>query len=114
MRLVANEQEFTGAFDGAVREATSAFGDGTVYLEKAIQRPRHIEIQVFGDTQGNLVHLGERDCSIQRHHQKVIEEAPSPVVSPELRAKMGKTTNTATHTNTNNGAGTCEFLLGAD
>ena len=89
MRLVANEGEFTAAFDGARREATSAFGDGTVYLEKAIERPRHIEIQVFGDTHGNLVHLGERDCSIQRRHQKVIEEAPSPVVTPELRARMG-------------------------
>jgi len=73
MRLVANEAGFTAAFDGARREATSAFGDGTVYLEKAIERPRHIEIQVFGDTLGNLVHLGERDCSIQRRHQKVIE-----------------------------------------
>src|SRR5687767_1926290 len=89
MRLVAGEAEFVAAFDGARREATAAFGDGTVYLEKAIQRPRHIEIQVFGDTHGNLVHLGERDCSIQRRHQKVIEEAPSPVVSAELRARMG-------------------------
>src|ERR1051325_1853387 len=89
MRLVAAEPEFAAAFDGARREATSAFGDGTVYLEKAIERPRHIEIQVFGDHHGNLVHLGERDCSIQRRHQKVIEEAPSPVVSAELRAKMG-------------------------
>jgi acetyl-CoA carboxylase, biotin carboxylase subunit len=111
MRLVANDAEFTGAFDGAKREATAAFGDGTVYLEKAIQRPRHIEIQVFGDHHGNLVHLGERDCSIQRRHQKVIEEAPSPVVSAELRAKMGAAAVAAAKTVSYVGAGTCEFLL---
>src|SRR4029079_13249124 len=88
MRLVTGEAEFAAAFDGARREATAAFGDGTVDLEKALEGPRHIEIQVFGDHHGNLVHLGERDCSIQRRHQKVIEEAPSPVVSAELRARM--------------------------
>ncbi|NVB81989.1 MAG: acetyl-CoA carboxylase biotin carboxylase subunit [Kofleriaceae bacterium] len=114
MRLVGNEADFTGAFDGARREATAAFGDGTVYLEKAIERPRHIEIQVFGDTHGNLVHLGERDCSIQRRHQKVIEEAPSPVVSAELRAKMGAAAVAAARAVKYVGAGTCEFLLGAD
>jgi acetyl-CoA carboxylase biotin carboxylase subunit len=114
MRLVASEQELTPAFDGARREATAAFGDGTVYLEKAIERPRHIEIQVFGDTHGNLVHLGERDCSIQRRHQKVIEEAPSPVVSAELRAKMGAAAVAAARAVKYVGAGTCEFLLGAD
>jgi acetyl-CoA carboxylase biotin carboxylase subunit len=114
MRLVASAQEFTAAFDGARREATSAFGDGTVYLEKAIERPRHIEIQVFGDTDGNLVHLGERDCSIQRRHQKVIEEAPSPVVSAELRARMGAAAVAAARAVKYVGAGTCEFLLGAD
>jgi acetyl-CoA carboxylase biotin carboxylase subunit len=111
MRLVTGEGEFSGAFDGARREATAAFGDGTVYLEKAIQRPRHIEIQVFGDRHGNLVHLGERDCSIQRRHQKVIEEAPSPVVSPELRAKMGAAAVAAARSVDYVGAGTCEFLL---
>ena len=114
MRLVAGEPEFTAAFDGARREATAAFGDGTVYLEKAIQRPRHIEIQVFGDRHGNLVHLGERDCSIQRRHQKVIEEAPSPVVSAELRARMGTAAIAAARAVDYVGAGTCEFLLGAD
>jgi len=114
MRLVAGEPEFTAAFDGARREATAAFGDGTVYLEKAIQRPRHIEIQVFGDTHGNLVHFGERDCSIQRRHQKVIEEAPSPVVSAELRARMGTAAIAAARAVDYVGAGTCEFLLGAD
>ena len=114
MRLVAGAGDFTAAFDGARREATAAFGDGTVYLEKAIERPRHIEIQIFGDHHGNLVHLGERDCSIQRRHQKVIEEAPSPVVSAELRAKMGAAAIAAARAVAYVGAGTCEFLLGAD
>ncbi|MBA3456870.1 MAG: acetyl-CoA carboxylase biotin carboxylase subunit [Deltaproteobacteria bacterium] len=112
MRMVTTEAELAPAFDGAVREATAAFGDGTVYLEKAIIRPRHIEIQVFGDQHGNLVHLGERDCSIQRRHQKVIEEAPSPVVSPELRAQMGAAAIAAARAVDYVGAGTCEFLLG--
>ena len=111
MRLVNAESEFVAAFDGARREATSAFGDGTVYIEKAIIRPRHIEIQVFGDTHGNLVHLGERDCSIQRRHQKVIEEAPSPVITPEVRAKMGAAAVAAARAVNYVGAGTCEFLL---
>jgi len=111
MRLVNAEAEFVAAFDGARREATSAFGDGTVYLEKAILRPRHIEIQVFGDTHGNLVHLGERDCSIQRRHQKVIEESPSPAISAEVRAKMGAAAVAAARAVNYVGAGTCEFLL---
>ena len=114
MRLVAGEAELAAAFEGARREATSAFGDGTVYLEKAIERPRHIEIQVFGDHHGNLVHLGERDCSVQRRHQKVIEEAPSPVVTAELRARMGAAAIAAARAVAYTGAGTCEFLLGAD
>jgi acetyl-CoA carboxylase biotin carboxylase subunit len=114
MRLVASEAELAPAFEGARREATSAFGDGTVYLEKAIERPRHIEIQVFGDHHGNVVHLGERDCSIQRRHQKVIEESPSPVVSAELRARMGAAAIAAAQAVAYTGAGTCEFLLGAD
>ena len=114
MRLVAGEAELAAAFEGARREATAAFGDGTVYLEKAIERPRHIEIQVFGDGHGNVVHLNERDCSIQRRHQKVIEEAPSPVVSGELRARMGAAAIAAARAVAYTGAGTCEFLLGAD
>jgi acetyl-CoA carboxylase, biotin carboxylase subunit len=114
MRLVGNEADLPAAFDGARREAMGAFGDDAVYIEKAIERPRHIEIQVFGDTHGNLVHLGERDCSIQRRHQKVIEEAPSPVVSAELRAKMGAAAVAAARAVKYVGAGTCEFLLGAD
>jgi acetyl-CoA carboxylase, biotin carboxylase subunit len=114
MRLVHKEADLPGALEGAQREATAAFGDGTVYLEKAIERPRHIEIQIFGDTHGNLVHLGERDCSIQRRHQKVIEEAPSPVVSAETRAKMGAAAVAAARAVKYVGAGTCEFLMGAD
>ncbi len=114
MRLVATRAELPAAFDGARREAGAAFGDDTVYLEKAILRPRHIEIQVFGDTHGNVVYLGERDCSIQRRHQKVIEEAPSPVVSAELRARMGAAAIAAARSVNYVGAGTCEFLLGED
>ena len=114
MRLVATRTELPAAFDGARREAGAAFGDDTVYLEKAILRPRHIEIQVFGDTHGNVVYLGERDCSIQRRHQKVIEEAPSPVVSAELRARMGAAAVAAARSVHYVGAGTCEFLLGED
>jgi acetyl-CoA carboxylase biotin carboxylase subunit len=114
MRLVANEADLVHAFEGARREAEAAFGDGAVYLERAILQPRHIEIQIFGDTHGNLVHLGERDCSIQRRHQKVIEEAPSPVVSGELRAKMGAAAIAAAKAVDYVGAGTCEFLLGSD
>jgi acetyl-CoA carboxylase, biotin carboxylase subunit len=114
MRLVAGEAELAAAFDGARREAASAFGDDTVYLEKAIERPRHIEIQVFGDHHGNIVHLGERDCSVQRRHQKVIEEAPSAAVSAELRARMGAAAIAAARAVAYVGAGTCEFLLGAD
>ncbi|MEZ4362548.1 MAG: acetyl-CoA carboxylase biotin carboxylase subunit [Kofleriaceae bacterium] len=114
MRLVATAAELPAAFDGARREAKASFGDDTVYLEKAILRPRHIEIQVFGDRHGNVVHLGERDCSIQRRHQKVIEEAPSPVVGAELRAAMGAAAVAAARAVSYVGAGTCEFLLGED
>jgi len=114
MRLVANEADLPAALEGARREAMSAFGDDAVYLEKAIIRPRHIEIQVFGDTHGNIVHLGERDCSIQRRHQKVIEEAPSPVISAETRAKMGAAAVAAARAVKYVGAGTCEFLYGSD
>jgi len=114
MRLVTNEADLVNAFEGARREAQAAFGDGSVYLERAIIQPRHIEIQIFGDTHGNLVHLGERDCSIQRRHQKVIEEAPSPVVSPELRAKMGAAAIAAAKAVDYVGAGTCEFLMSSD
>ncbi len=89
MRLVRDAADFADALRSARSEAQGAFGDSTVILERAIADPRHIEIQVFGDRYGNAIHLGERDCSVQRRHQKLIEEAPSPAVTPELRARMG-------------------------
>jgi geranyl-CoA carboxylase alpha subunit len=114
MRLVSDESKFVAAYQGAQREAKSAFGDDAVYLEKAVLKPRHVEIQVFGDTQGNCVYLFERDCSIQRRHQKVIEEAPSPAVTPELRKRMGEVACKAASAVGYVGAGTCEFLLAED
>jgi acetyl-CoA carboxylase biotin carboxylase subunit len=114
MRLVDDDKKFVAAYQGAQREAKGAFGDDAVYLEKAVIRPRHIEIQVFADTHGNVVHMFERDCSIQRRHQKVIEEAPSPAVTPELRAKMGAVAVKAAAAVGYVGAGTCEFLLSED
>ena len=114
MRLVAKPEKFQSAFDGARREAKAAFGDDTVYVEKAIVGPRHVEIQVFADAHGNVVHLGERDCSIQRRHQKVVEEAPSPVVDDELRARMGASAIAAARACDYVGAGTVEFLLDAE
>jgi acetyl-CoA carboxylase biotin carboxylase subunit len=111
MRLVANDEDFESAFEGARREALSAFGDDTVFVEKAVIGPRHVEIQVFADTHGNVVHLGERDCSVQRRHQKVIEESPCPVVSDELRQEMGQAAIRAAKACDYVGAGTVEFLL---
>ncbi|MGJ5202577.1 acetyl-CoA carboxylase biotin carboxylase subunit [Bradyrhizobium sp. HKCCYLR20261] len=114
MRLVSEAGAFADALRSARSEAAAAFGDGTVILEKAIANPRHIEIQVFGDSHGNAVHLGERDCSVQRRHQKLIEEAPSPAVGPELRARMGAVAVQAVKALTYEGAGTLEFLLDGD
>ena len=111
MRLVADAAAFPDALRSARSEAQGAFGDPTVILERAIVDPRHIEIQVFGDRYGNAVHLGERDCSVQRRHQKVIEEAPSPKVTPELRARMGAVAVAAVKSIGYEGAGTLEFLL---
>jgi acetyl-CoA carboxylase biotin carboxylase subunit len=111
MRLVAREEDLRSAFDTARSEALSAFGDEAVYLEKAVERPRHIEIQVFADTQGNFVHLGERECSIQRRHQKVIEECPSPIGDPALRAAMGEAAIRVARAAAYVGAGTVEFLV---
>jgi len=111
MRLVGDDTAFPDALRAARSEAQNAFGDPTVILERAIVQPRHIEIQVFGDRHGNAIHLGERDCSVQRRHQKLIEEAPSPVVSPELRARMGATAVAAVKAINYEGAGTLEFLL---
>jgi geranyl-CoA carboxylase alpha subunit len=111
MRLVADAAAFPDALRSARSEAQGAFGDPTVILERAIVDPRHVEIQVFGDRYGNAIHLGERDCSVQRRHQKVIEEAPSPKVTPELRARMGAVAVAAVKAIGYEGAGTLEFLL---
>jgi geranyl-CoA carboxylase alpha subunit len=113
MRLVADAVAFPEMLRGARSEAQGAFGDATVILERAIADPRHIEIQVFGDAFGNAVHLGERDCSVQRRHQKLVEEAPSPAVSPQLRARMGAVAVAAVKSLRYEGAGTLEFLLDA-
>jgi len=111
MRLVADALAFSDALRSARSEAQGAFGDPTVILERAIVDPRHIEIQVFGDSCGNAIHLGERDCSVQRRHQKLIEEAPSPAVTPQLRARMGAIAVNAIKSLRYQGAGTLEFLL---
>ena len=113
MRLVTDAAAFSDALRGARSEAQGAFGDPTMILERAIVDPRHIEIQVFGDAFGNAIHLGERDCSVQRRHQKLIEEAPSPKVTPELRARMGALAVAAVKSLRYEGAGTLEFLLDA-
>src|SRR6185436_6222811 len=111
MRLVPDAASFPDALRSARSEAQGAFGDASVILERAIVDPRHIEIQVFGDRYGNAIHLGERDCSVQRRHQKLIEEAPSPKVTPELRARMGAVAVAAVKSIGYEGAGTLEFLL---
>jgi propionyl-CoA carboxylase alpha chain len=111
MRIVENAREFEEQMDRAVSEATSAFGDGSVFIEKYVTQPRHIEFQIFGDQQGNVIHFFERECSIQRRHQKVIEEAPSSVLTPDLRKKMGEAAvNVAKAANYYN-AGTVEFIF---
>jgi acetyl-CoA carboxylase biotin carboxylase subunit len=111
MRLVCDESELKSALDNAQAEALASFGDDDVYIEKAIVRPRHIEIQIFSDKHGNHVHLGERECSIQRRHQKVIEEAPSPINSLELRERMGACAVMVAKAVDYVGAGTVEFLV---
>lgn len=111
MRLVAGAGELRSAFDNAKSEAASAFGDDSLYLEKAIERPRHIEIQVFADRHGNVAHLGERECSIQRRHQKVVEECPSPIDDASLRQRMGEAAVKLARAVNYVGAGTVEFLV---
>jgi acetyl-CoA carboxylase biotin carboxylase subunit len=91
MRIANDEDELSEAFDIACREAQAAFGNPDLYFEKYIQQPRHIEFQILADNYGNIVHLGERECSIQKRYQKLIEESPSPLINPELRARMGDT-----------------------
>ncbi|HEY3038890.1 MAG TPA: acetyl-CoA carboxylase biotin carboxylase subunit [Pyrinomonadaceae bacterium] len=114
MRLVASFEELRSGFDSAISEAAAAFGDSSVYLEKAITRPRHIEIQVFADNHGTVVHLGERECSIQRRHQKVIEECPSPINDAGLREAMGTAAIKLARAVNYVGAGTVEFLLAGE
>ena len=110
MRVVANAAEFARALDGARREAQGAFGDDAVLFERYLDRPRHIEVQVFGDSHGNIVHLFERDCSIQRRHQKIVEEAPAPGLTPEQRLYIGETAIVAARAVSYVGAGTVEFI----
>ncbi len=110
MRIVPNEETLQGAYDAARSEAERAFGSGDVYIEKYLERPRHIEIQVFGDTQGRIVSLGERECSIQRRHQKLIEESPSPVITEEVRRAMGEAAIRLCQAVNYVNAGTIEFL----
>jgi acetyl-CoA carboxylase biotin carboxylase subunit len=114
MRLVERREEFERALHSARREAQAAFGDGAVYLEKVIEDARHVEIQLLADQHGNVIHLGERECSIQRRHQKLIEEAPSPVVDEALRQKMGAIAVQAAQAINYANAGTIEFLLDRD
>jgi acetyl-CoA carboxylase biotin carboxylase subunit len=114
MRLAWNADELERAYGTAWNEAQRAFGDPTLYLEKYVEKPRHIEFQVLADSTGRVVHLGERECSIQRRHQKIIEEAPSTALTPELRAEMGRAAVTAAKAAKYQNAGTVEFLLAED
>ena len=111
MRVVEKEEDFESQMDRAVSEATSAFGDGSVFIEKYVTKPRHIEIQIMADSHGNVLYIFERECSIQRRHQKVVEEAPSSILTPELRKKMGEAAVKVARACDYLGAGTVEFLL---
>ena len=114
MRSVSVPKNLRSEFEAAAREASAAFGDGTVYIEKMLSRARHVEIQVLCDSQGSSIHLNERDCSLQRRYQKVIEEAPSPAMTPQLREAMGEAAVTAARSVGYVGAGTVEFLLASN
>ena len=111
MRIIWKEEDFQDAWDSAVHEATAAFGNGAMYMEKYIEEPRHIEIQIVGDQHGKACHLSERDCSIQRRHQKLVEETPSPFMTPELREAMGNAAVKAALSINYEGVGTIEFLV---
>ena len=113
MRIAHNDVSFAKEYHVARNEAEKAFGDGRVYIEKYIERPRHIEFQILADSHGKVIHLGERDCSVQRRHQKLIEEAPSPFLRPDLRKKMGKAAVRAAEAVEYENAGTIEFLVDA-
>jgi len=114
MRVAKDADDFARSFQLARSEALSAFGNGDVYVEKYLSRPRHVEFQILGDRHGNVIHLGERDCSVQRRHQKLIEEAPSPAVTPDLRQRMGDAAVRGAKAIDYVGAGTIEMLLDED
>ena len=114
MRISRSEEDFTEFFNAAQLESVKGFSDDTMYIEKYIEKPRHVEFQIMADKFGNVIHLGERDCSIQRRHQKVLEEAPCSVISPELRKQMGETAVRAAKSVGYENAGTIEFLLDKD
>lgn len=114
MRVARDPEDFARSFQLARSEALSAFGNGDVYVEKFLERPRHVEFQVMGDSKGHVIHLGERDCSVQRRHQKLIEEAPCPVMTPELRERMGEAAVRGAQAINYVGAGTVEMLLDTD
>lgn len=114
MRIVETEEQFESQMRRAISEAENAFGDGAVFIEKYVTSPRHIEIQILADNFGNVIHLHERECSIQRRHQKVVEEAPSSLLTPELRHKMGEDAIKVAQSCQYSGAGTVEFLMDAD
>ncbi len=114
MRIAHDAEQFTQLFGLAQNEALAAFGNGAVYVEKYLEHPRHVEIQVLGDSHGKVVHLGERDCSVQRRHQKLVEESPSPALTPDLRRRMGESAVALASRIGYQGAGTIEFLLDQD
>src|SRR3989338_11067066 len=111
MRIVTKEEDIFNAYESASNEALNAFGDGSLYIERYLEEPRHIEFQILSDRYGNAVHLGERDCSIQRRHQKLIEEAPSPAIDRKMRERMGNEAVAIMKSVGYEGAGTVEFLL---
>ena len=114
MHLVRTESEVKAAIAAARREAASSFGDDTLFIERFVKNPRHIEVQVLADNEGNTVHLGERECSLQRRHQKVIEEAPSPLLDEVTRARIGRAAVDTAKSVSYRGAGTVEFIVSAD
>ncbi|NYH78758.1 acetyl-CoA/propionyl-CoA carboxylase biotin carboxyl carrier protein [Actinopolyspora biskrensis] len=114
MRLVHTAEELTAAIDAARRESRASFGDDTLFVERFVTRPRHVEVQVLGDSHGNVVHLGERECSLQRRHQKIVEEAPSPLLDPATRSEIGASAVEAARAVGYVGAGTVEFIVSAD
>lgn len=114
MRMVHEPEDFARLYEGARSEADAAFGNPDIYIEKVVQQPRHVEIQLLGDGKGNVMHYGERECSIQRRHQKLVEEAPSPVVDEDLRARMGEAAIRGAASVNYAGAGTIEFLVDAE